>query len=398
MSVRLENVRLRGELTSLYVVDGRLAPEQPCAASVDLGGRVVVPGFVDAHCHLDKTLWSGPWVPNTAGPGLHARIAYTRAGRAAHGVPSAPRIAALLEAMSAAGTTHVRTHTDVSPEFGLDGFEAVAAAAAVVGRVAVQQVAFPQYGLISNPGTLELMDRALGSGLAQVAGGIDPAGIDGDADAHLAAVFGLAVAHDVPVDIHLHDGGILGRRQLRAIAEATHRHGRQGRVTISHGYALAEAVPAEQDDLVRLLADAGIALTTCAAHDDPVAPVRALRAAGARVGLGSDGIRDLWSPWGNGDLLDRAHLLAYRSSFHSDPDIAMALDVATRGGAAVLDLPGHTLAVGEPADLVVLDAQGEAEAVVTRASRHLVLRDGIPVAGTDRLPYPDGTPAPTVHQ
>lgn len=398
MSTRLENLRLRGELTSLYVVDGRLAPEQPCTESVDMGGRVVVPGFVDAHCHLDKTLWSGPWVPNTAGPGLRARIAYTRAGRTAHGVPSAPRIAALLETMAAAGTTHVRTHTDVSPEFGLDGFEAVTAAATTVGTVSVQQVAFPQYGLLSNPGTLELMDQALGSGLAQVVGGIDPAGIDGDADAHLAAVFGLAVSHDAPVDIHLHDGGILGRHQIRSIAAATARHGWQGRVTISHGYALAEAAAVEQDDLVRLLADTDIALTTCAAHDDPVAPVRALREAGARVGLGSDGIRDLWSPWGNGDLLDRAHQLAYRASFHTDPDIAMALDVASGGGASVLGLPRRRLTAGEPADLVVLDALCEAEAVVTRAPRHLVLRDGVAVAGTARLPYPDGTPAPTVHQ
>lgn len=383
MSLRLTNARVHGDLTTLHVVDGRLAHEQPCERTLDLEGRVVVPGFVDAHCHLDKTLWSGPWVPNTAGPALQDKIAYSRAERGRWGVPSQPRIAALLRTMAEAGTTHVRTHTDISPEFGLDGCEAVAAAAAEVGVVDVEQVAFPQYGLLTNPGTRELMDTALGAGLVQVVGGIDPVGVDGDATGHLDAVFGLARDHDAGVDIHLHDGGDLGREEFRLIARATEQHGWQGRVTISHGYALADGTPAETAELVARIADTGIALVTCAAHDDPVAPLLALREAGIRLGLGSDGIRDLWSPWGNGDMLDRAHQLAYRSSFHADADIAHTLRLATTGGADVRALSDHDLTTGNAADLVVLDARTEVEAVVARAERLLVLRDGVAVL--DRL-------------
>ncbi|MEV4147647.1 hypothetical protein AB0J40_28540 [Amycolatopsis sp. NPDC049691] len=35
---------------------------------LDLGGRLVLPGLVEAHCHLDKTLFGGPWRPHSAGP------------------------------------------------------------------------------------------------------------------------------------------------------------------------------------------------------------------------------------------------------------------------------------------------------------------------------------------
>jgi cytosine/creatinine deaminase len=164
------------------------------------------------------------------------------------------------------------------------------------------------------------------------------------------------------------------------IIDRTLRAGLQGRVTVSHCYALAEATDDEQIEQIARLASADIALTTCVAHDDPLAPVLALASAGVRLGLGSDGIRDLWSPWGNGDLLDRAHQLAYRNSFDADPDIARALDLATIGGAAVLGVDDHGTEVGDVANLVVLDSRSEAEAVVTRASRHLVFKRGVLVA------------------
>ncbi|GAB2658088.1 amidohydrolase family protein [Nocardia goodfellowii] len=255
----LRNARLWGAraLTDLHIVDGHIAAgglddlrtpvcrgdssrvpstaaDDP--ATVDLGGRLVLPGFVDAHCHLDKTLWAGPWVPNTAGPRIQDKIAYTRARRAEFGVPSVPRITALLERMAAAGTAHVRTHTDISPEIGLDGIHAVRAAAeSLADRITVQQVTFPQFGMLTNPGTVELMDRALRSGAAQVVGGIDPAGVDRDPVRHLDTVFGLALTHDVPLDLHLHDRGELGAWELELIIERTLATGMGHRVTIGHG-------------------------------------------------------------------------------------------------------------------------------------------------------------------
>ncbi|MFD0686059.1 amidohydrolase family protein [Actinomadura fibrosa] len=365
----------------------RVGPDldTPGAEVIDVAGRLVLPGLVEAHCHLDKTLYGGPWVPHSAGDPLAERIANDRRRRGELGVPDAGRIGALLERMVAAGTTHVRTHTDVDPEVGLAGVEAVRAAAARLdGIVSVEQVAFPQHGLLTNPGTAELLDEALKDGVGTV-GGIDPAGFDRDPVRHLDVVFGLAERHGAGVDLHLHDGGTLGAWEIELIIERTRAAGLGGRVAISHAYALGQIGEAQRDRLAEGLAEAGVTLVTCAVYDFPVPPVKRLRAAGVNIACGHDGIRDLWGPYGSGDMLDRAMHLAYRSTFRRDEDIELALDAATYGGARALGVEGYGLAVGATADLVVVQARTPAEAVVTRPVRDLVVKAGRVVASEGRL-------------
>jgi cytosine/creatinine deaminase len=352
--------------------------DAPDARVMDVSGQVVLPGLVDAHCHLDKTLYGGPWVPHPAEDTLASRISTERERRASYGIPDVDRITALLSAMVAAGTTWARSHTDVAPSIGLRGVEAVREAVKRLdGRIDVQQVAFPQYGILATPGTARLMEEAIAGGV-EVVGGIDPAGIDGDPVRHLDVVFGLASSAGVMVDIHLHDGGSLGVWELELICARTRSAGLEGRVTVSHAYGLGQASPAEQDRLARVLADSGVTVTTAAVYDFPVAPVKRLRAAGANVACGHDGIRDLWGPYGTGDMLDRAMHLAYRNTFRRDEDIELALHAATHGGATALGLASYGLVPGAPADLVVLPAASLAEAVVTHPPRTLVVKSGTP--------------------
>jgi cytosine deaminase len=352
---------------------------------IDVADRLVLPGLVDAHCHLDKTLYGGPWTPHPASDALADRIATERRQRSELGIPDVQRITDLLTAMVAAGTTTTRSHIDVAPELGLTGVDAVREAIGRMdGRIDVQLVAFPQYGILNVPGTAELMESALADGVEGV-GGIDPAGMDGDPVRHLDIVFGLAERHGAMVDIHLHDGGSLGVWELELICERTRALGLRGRVAVSHAYALGQATPTEQDRVAERIAEAGVTITTAAVYDFPVAPVKRLRAAGANVACGHDGIRDLWGPYGSGDMLDRAMHLAYRSTFRRDDDIELALDAATRGGAVATGRHPYgesrpPIAVGDPADLVVVRATTPAEAVVTRPPRGLVVKAGRVVA------------------
>ena len=377
----------------LLVSDGVIAEIGPRidagdAEVIELGGRLVLPGLVEAHCHLDKTLYGGPWRPHSAGPALADRIADERFRRAELGLPDPARVSALLETMAAAGTTHVRTHTDVYAGTGLTGVEVVRdAAARLAGRISVEQVAFPQSGILANPGTAALLEEAIKLGVHAV-GGIDPAGMDRDPVRHLDVVFGLAERHGVRIDLHLHDPGSLGVFELELIIERTLAAGLAGLVTVSHAYALGQADAATQDRLAAGLAEAGITITTAAVFDFPVPPVKKLRAAGVNVACGHDDIRDLWSPYGSGDLLDRAMHLAYRSTFRRDEDIELALEAVTYGGAKALGLGSYGLAEGAPADLVVVDAETPAHAVVTRPPRDLVVKAGHLVARTAALSRP----------
>jgi cytosine/adenosine deaminase-related metal-dependent hydrolase len=381
------------EPADILVRDGviaAIAPDLDAAEVIDIGGQLVLPGLIDAHCHLDKTLYGGPWVAHTAGDPLAERIATERRRRGELGLPNADNVTALLTTMVVAGTTQVRSHTDVFPDAGLDGVAAVTEAAERLGgRITVEQVAFPQHGIVAEPGTYELLDEALAAGVRTI-GGIDPAGMDGDPVRHLDLVFGLAEKHGAHVDLHLHDGGTLGEWELTLIAERTRTLGLGGTVAVSHAYALGQAAPARQDQLAALLADAGVAIVTGAVYDFPVPPLKKLRAAGVRVALGHDGIRDLWGPYGTGDMLDRAMHLAYRNTFRRDEDIELALTAATTGAAEVLGRAPYGLVPGAPADLVVVPAGGPAEAVVTRPTRSLVLKDGRVVAR-------DGALVPAMH-
>ena len=374
----------------VLVRDGMISRIEPSidvpeAEVVDVDGRLLLPGLVEAHCHLDKTLYGGPWVPHSAGDPLAERISNDRRRRGELGVPNADYIGALLERMIAYGTVHVRTHTDVDPEVGLAGVEAVRTAAQrLVGLVTVEQVAFPQHGLLTNPGTAELLDEALRDGVETI-GGIDPAGFDRDPVRHLDVVFGLAERHGAGVDIHLHDGGTLGAWEIELIIERTKATGLSGRVAISHAYAFGQIDDAYQDRLAEGLAEAGVSIVTGAVYSFPVPPIKKLRAAGVNVACGHDGIRDLWGPYGSGDMLERAMHVAYRSTFRRDEDIELALDAATYGGARVLGLQQYGLMVGAPADLVIVSVPTAAEAVVGRPPRDLVLKAGRVTARNGQL-------------
>lgn len=360
----------------------RIAPELDAAGAevVDAAGRLILPGLIDAHCHLDKTLYGAAWVPHSAGDPLAERISNDRRRRTELGLPSVDNMSALLSTMIAAGTTHVRTHTDVDPEVGLRGVEAVQEVARrFADRVTIEQVAFPQHGLLTNPGTAELLEEALRGGVTTI-GGLDPAGIDRDPVRHLDVIFGLAERYGAGIDLHLHDGGSLGAWEIELIAERTKATGLAGRVAISHAYALGQLDAGQQARLADVLAGAGVSLVTAAVYSFPIPPVATLHAAGVNLACGHDGIRDLWGPYGSGDMLDRAMHLAYRSTFRRDEDIELALHAATHGGAAVLGLDPYGLSPGAPADLVVVRAGTPAEAVVTRPARDLVLKHGRVVA------------------
>jgi cytosine deaminase len=345
---------------------------------VDGHGALALPGLVDAHAHVDKTLYSGPWVPNPGVGTVAERIAHERRERERFGLPSEQYVAALVERMIANGTTRIRTHTDVDPGVGLRGIETVARVAERYrDLITIEQVAFPQGGLISNPGTLELLEQAVALGVPTI-GGIDPAIVDRAPTVQLEALFDLAARTGCGIDIHLHEDGSLGAWEFEEIAARTIAYDMAGRVVISHAFGIAH--PPTQQRLIERLAEAGVALATATVYDVPVPPLLALDAAGVPLACGSDGIRDLWGPFGNGDMLQRAMHVAYRNSVRTDRGLELALRAATSGGAQVLGVQHYGLDVGCVADLVLVDARNAAEAVASVPPRRVVVSRGRVVA------------------
>ena len=382
----------------VLIHDGRIATGQPPpgVAVAEGGGGVLLPAFTDAHAHLDSTRLGLPFRPHTAGAGLAGLIGNDRANWRSAGGSVSERATSTLGATIASGATTVRSHAQVDTDCGLERLEGVLAARqAHTERADVQVVAFPQSGILRDPGTSDLLDAAVRAG-ADLVGGIDPCAHDRDPVAHLDVVFGIAERHGVGVDIHLHETGELGAFTFELIAERAAALSMQGLVTISHAFALGTVDAARQAALIELLAEADIAVATVAPGNREPLPLLALREAGVRVGLGQDGIRDYWSPYGNGDMLERSWQLAFRNGFRHDNLVEVCVDVASRGGravvrstswsrAAVTDDGVGGLAPGAHADLVVVAADTVTAAVMDHPPRTLVIRSGDVIASAGEL-------------
>jgi len=343
-------------------------------------GQLLLPALVESHVHFDKTLWGLPWRANTAGPTRNDRIANEQRLLKDFAVPIAQRAGPLIEHCIARGSLHFRSHVDVQLEWGLRHVEAMLALREKYrGIVDMQLVAFPQGGMLVRPGTAELMREAVEMGV-DVVGGIDPAAIDLDPMRHLETVFGLAARHGKDVDIHLHDPGDLGRWQIERICDMTQTSGLAGRVVISHAYCLGTFNTSELGPLAARLAELRISIMTCAPPHTTVPPVAWLRTQGVNICSGSDGIRDTWSPMGNGDMLERAMLIALRFGWSKDEDLATAFDVVSAGGARALGIGHYGVRPGMPANLVLVPAENLPAAVVERNPDRTVISRGRIVA------------------
>lgn len=383
MDLWLRNVRPFGSSpTDMLVRNGVIdaGPAPNGATVLDGRGRVLLPGLIEAHTHLDKSLIGMNWYRNDVGPRLIDRIDNEREQRRRMPIPPARQSARQVRQTVGHGTTHIRSHVDVDTECGVAGIEGVMATReAMRDYCTIQIVAFPQSGLLVRPGTLELLDQAMAMG-ADVVGGLDPCAIDRDPKGHLDAVFGLAQKHGKGVDIHLHEGGEMGLFSTELIIERTRALGMQRRVMISHAFCLGDPDRALVDPVIEALAAAEIAIMSTGAPSRPVPAVKALAAADVVLCAGSDGIRDTWGPYGNGDMLERATLLGLRNNLRRDDELALALDAVTSGAARALGLERYGLAAGDAADLVLVEAETLAEAVAQHPGRRTTIKAGRVVA------------------
>ncbi|HSF62863.1 MAG TPA: amidohydrolase family protein [Paracoccaceae bacterium] len=348
----------------------------PGVPSHDAQGAIAIPGLVEAHTHLDKTVMGMGWYENAVGTDLRAMIDNERAERRRLGLDPARQSLRHALALVGNGTTHVRSHVDIDTDHGLAMLEGVLDTRdRLRGALDIEIVAFPQSGLMIRPGTADLLDAALRAG-ADLVGGLDPCGIDRDPKGHLDTIFALADRHGRGIDIHLHEAGELGAFSLEMILERTRALGMRGRVAVSHAFCLGMPDHARTEGLIAALVDQDVAILTTGAPSREVPQVRRLTAAGVRMGAGCDGVRDTWNPWNRPDMLDRARILALRNNLRSDADVALALAVCTTGGAAVMGVADHGLTPGCRGDLALLGGQTLAQAVVEGGPVRLTVKGG----------------------
>jgi cytosine deaminase len=281
----------------------------------------------------------------------------------------------------------LRTHVDIDPIVGLRGFNAllrVRERLRDTGRL--QIVAFPQEGLGDDGYVEGLLDQALRAG-ADAVGGI-PAR-EADPKAHIDRIFALAKKHGAPIDMHVDESDDPRDLTLEYLAEKTLAEGYAGRVVAGHCTSLAVAAEDDVARIVEKVKRAGITIVTLPSTNlhlggrrdrGPVGrgltPVRRLLAAGVNVVCGSDNIRDPFTPFGNARMLENGLLLAHAAHMGTGPELATIFEMATVRAASALGITGYGLDEGARADLVILDAESAADAVVSVAPPLWVIAGG----------------------
>lgn len=386
-TILIRNGRPMGGATADILIEhGRIAAigarlAAPDGITVeDGGGALALPGLIEGHAHIDKTLWGMGWVPNDVGPTIRDKIDTERRFRAATNHDARAQSERIAREYLANGTTRLRTFVDIDTDAGLKHLHAVLATRAALADVMEMQiVAFPQSGMLVRPGTDTLLDEAMAAG-ADIVGGLDPCAIDRDPVRHLDVVFGLAQKHGKGVDIHLHEPGEMGAFSLELILDRTAALGMRDSVVVSHGFCLGMIAERERDAFLARMAQWGVAIATTAPPSRPVPMVTACRAAGVAIFGGCDGIRDTWGPYGRPDMLDRAMLVGLRNNFRRDEEVGWAFACVSAEAARGCRFTEYGLIPGARGDVVLVDADTIPEAVVARPPRRLVVSAGRVVA------------------
>jgi len=372
-----------GDPVDIAMADGVITAITPAGTApigvreFDGRGLLALPGLVNAHAHLDKSWWGLPWQSYGGEGSTEGRIRHERAERDRLGIPSLERSAYVLRELVRHGTTAIRTHVDVDAELGLRGIDAVdEAAAAYQGALDVRIVAFPQDGILRRPGVLDLLREAATRPSVEWIGGLDPATIDRDPVGQIDAIAELAADTGAGIDIHLHDPAELGAFQIELLVDRAARLGLAGRVNVAHGFAVAQLDPARRRDLLAAMAEVGVTMTTVAPLRVPQLPLAELDAAGVRFAFGTDGIRDLWSPYGTGDTLGIAWQYARAAGLARDEDLLRVVRLATSAGAWAVGREVHDLVEGARADIVLVEAENPLDALVRVPERMLVVAGG----------------------
>lgn len=372
-----------GPLVDIGIDGEKIAAIAPKLAadgeSIDLGGRLVSPGFIETHIHLDKSCI----LDRCSSQRGDLDEAISEGAKAKRGFTPEDvheRASRTLEKAILQGTSHMRTHLEVDPGVGLRSLDGVMPLIDEYRwAIDLEICVFPQEGLLNNPGTDELMVEALKRGCRVV--GAAPY-TDSDPPGQIDRVFAMAREFDVDIDMHLDFGPTAEGMDADYVCRCADKFNYGGRVTIGH-VTKATSLPIDHfEALARRLADAGVALTVLPStdlylmgrhhtHDHNitrgVVPAHKLIHHGVNCSLSSNNVLNPFTPFGDCSLVRMANLYANIAHVGKQADMKACFDMITRRPAQLMRLKDYGIEPGKSADFVVLDASKPEMAVAELA-------------------------------
>jgi len=380
----------KDKLLDIGIEDGRISKigeklKDESEVVIDASGNLVTESFVNGHLHLCK-VYTLSMVPQEALTSYQGESM----GKAMSAIELASKVKEqydekwIIENVRKAlrlavkyGNTHIRAFADTDTKAKLEGVKAlIKAREEFKDSVEVQVVAFPQDGVIRDPGAEDYIRQAMEIG-ADVVGGIPWIEYtDEDAKKHIDLMFELAKKHDKDVSMLIDDAGDPGLRTLEALAVKTIAEGWEGRVTAQHARAMQLYPEPYFRKILALLKRARIGVVSDP-HTGPLhARVRDLYAEGVNIALGQDDILDAYYPFGRNNMLEVAFLASHLLWMTTFDDLEILYDLITTNAARALSIAEFGLKEGNRANLVVLNAQSIAEALRDHDPPLHVIKEG----------------------
>jgi cytosine deaminase len=343
------------------------------ADTYDAGGRLACAGLIETHIHLDKSRIIDRCPPEAAREiGPMRQVAALKPSFTAEDVRA--RAERTLVECILNGATRMRTQVEVDPAIGMRGFDAVQSLIADYSwAIDIEICVFPQDGLTNYPGTDELLVEGLKRG-ARVIGGAPR--YDNDPAGQIRRIFELGREYDVDIDLHLDVGNTPEALHIHYVCELTEQYRRGGRVVVGHMAKLSTMPPDQLAALARRLADIGIAITVLPATDlylmgrdqdhnvrRGVADANFLVAHGVNCSLSTNNVLNPATPYGDCSLIRMANLYANVLQIAGPVQLRECFAMLTERSARLLNLTDYGVAVGNPADIVVIDAITPEQAV-----------------------------------
>lgn len=404
MQLVIKNAKLRDreELVCIGIDSGKIVAidveiDTDAKEVIDAGGNLVLPPFIDPHLHLDAVLSVGDPRYNESGTLLEGiQIWGERKPFLTKEIIKRNAIEAIKWEV-ANGTLKIRTHADTTDPTLLTVESLLEVKEEMKDLVDLQIVAFPQDGIFTSPKGLYLMEKSLEMGV-DVVGGIPHNEFtreDGVKD--VETVFKLAERFDALIDIHVDETGDEQSRFVEVMAKETILRGWQGRVTASHTTAMHNYNNDYAFKLIGILKRAEMNMITNP-FDNSVLQNRTdgyprrrghtrvdeLLARGVNVSIGHDSIMDPWYSMGKGSMLQAANLLMHTAHMSGYSQIPQLLDMITVNSAKTMHIEKeYGIEIGKPADLIILDAKTEFDAIRLMSECLFVIRRGAVVSKTE---------------
>ncbi|WP_413991642.1 amidohydrolase family protein [Labrys okinawensis] len=363
--------------------------------TIDAGGLLVAPPFVDCHFHMDATLSLGLPRLNQSGTLLEGIALWGELK------PMLTHEAVIVRALRycdlavSQGLLAVRSHVDVCDDRLLAVEALLEVKRLVKPYLDLQLVAFPQDGYFRSPAAARNLERALDLGVDVVGGIPHFERTMEEGAASVKALCAIAAKRGLMIDLHCDESDDPLSRHIEVLAAETHRLGLGGRAAGSHltsmhsmdSYYVSKLLPLIRESGLFAIANPLINITLQGRHDTypkrrGLMRIPEMRALGIPVALGQDCVMDPWYGLGGADMLDVAHMAVHAVPMTSREAIRWAFEAVTSVPAAVMGLQDYGLAKGCNADFVLLQARDTIEAVRMRATRLAVIRRGKVIART----------------